>query len=135
MVVLFKSNSRILVWMTMKDKTYDATPESRKYRKKIDIIADMLSVADEYVGRTKIMYQANLSYKLLKKYLNIAMKAKLLEKNEKGKHPIYKRTARGEFFLERYRQYIGKIKALEGKYNVLRDKEAEILEMFIVKTK
>ena len=119
----------------MKDKTYDATPESRKYRKKIDIIADMLSVADEYVGRTKIMYQANLSYRLLKKYLNVVMKAKLLEKKGKGKHPIYKRTVRGEFFLEKYRQYIGKIKALEGKYNVLRDKEAEMLEMFIIKTK
>lgn len=39
------------------------------YRSRYEIIADMLNVVSGRAKKTKIMYQANLSYKLLQKYL------------------------------------------------------------------
>jgi predicted transcriptional regulator len=38
------------------------------YRDKLDIIADILTVASRNAKRTQIMYQANLSYKVLCDY-------------------------------------------------------------------
>ena len=39
------------------------------YRDKLDIIADILNVASRKPKKTQIMYQANLSFRLLQKYL------------------------------------------------------------------
>ena len=42
----------------------------RSYRERLDIVADMLQVVNEAgAKKTQIMYKANLSYNLLKKYL------------------------------------------------------------------
>ena len=50
------------------------------YRRKLDIIADMLLVAGSGSGakKTHIMYQANLSHRLLIKYLEEVVRAYLL---------------------------------------------------------
>ena len=40
------------------------------YRGKLDIIADILTVASQNAKRTQIMYQANLSYKVMMRYLD-----------------------------------------------------------------
>ena len=39
------------------------------YRGKLDIIADILRVVSGNAKKTQIMYQANLSYRVLQKYL------------------------------------------------------------------
>jgi len=41
-----------------------------KYRDRLQIIADMLSVVRGGAKKTHIMYQANLSYTLLGRYLS-----------------------------------------------------------------
>src|SRR5271157_3183301 len=73
------------------------------YRRRFDIIADMLSVANGRAKKTKIMYQANLSYKLLKKYLDEISRSNLVTYERKGR--CYALTPKGEEFLKAYRQY------------------------------
>ena len=73
------------------------------YRGKLDIIADILSVANRKPKKTQIMYQANLSFRLLQKYLAEMSGASLIcFENETQ---CYALTSKGEAFLEAYRQY------------------------------
>jgi predicted transcriptional regulator len=73
------------------------------YRRKLDIIADMLLVASNGAKKTQIMYGANLSYSLLKKYLEEMRKAYLLSFERKKRH--YVLTSKGKQFLEVYKEY------------------------------
>ncbi len=73
------------------------------YRRKLDIIADMLLVASNGAKKTQIMYGANLSYDLLKKYLEEVRKAYLLSFERKKRH--YVLTSKGKQFLEVYKEY------------------------------
>lgn len=73
------------------------------YRKKIDIIADMLLVANNGAKKTQIMYGANLSYSLLKKYLEEMRRAYLLSFERKKRH--YVSTSKGRQFLKVYMEY------------------------------
>ncbi len=48
------------------------------YRGRLDIIADILNVASRDAKKTQIMYQANLSYKVLQRYLADVARAQLI---------------------------------------------------------
>jgi predicted transcriptional regulator len=74
------------------------------YRRKLDIIADMLLVAGDGAKKTQIMYGANLSYALLKKYLEEMRRAYLLSFERKKGH--YVLTSKGRQFLEVYKEYL-----------------------------
>lgn len=96
------------------------------YRDRLDIIADMLRVVDgESAKKTQIMYQANLSYKLLKKYLADVLEACLIRFDRVG--GCYVITSKGEEFLERYKKYSRRNKRLEKRLNDLNNKR-ETLE-------
>jgi predicted transcriptional regulator len=73
------------------------------YRSRFDIIADMLCVANGRAKKTKIMYQANLSYKLLTKYLIEVRRSNLVTYERKGR--CYVLTPKGGEFLKVYKQY------------------------------
>jgi predicted transcriptional regulator len=88
------------------------------YRSRLDIIADILHVVGkEGAKKTQIMYQANLSYKVLTKYLTEVVGACLvrLRRNER----IYVITSKGIEFLEKYRRYSRSNKHLEKRLNDL----------------
>jgi predicted transcriptional regulator len=73
------------------------------YRSRMEIIADILHVVSREAKKTQIMYQANLSYKLLAKYLTEVRKAYLISfEKKKG---CYVLTSKGTEFLERYKEY------------------------------
>jgi predicted transcriptional regulator len=74
------------------------------YRRKLDIIADMLLVANNGAKKTQIMYGANLSYSLLKKYLEEVQRAYLLNFERNKGH--YVLTPKGRQFLEVYKEYL-----------------------------
>jgi len=80
-----------------------ATVNNSKYRSKLQIIADILLVAGKGAKKTRIMYQANLSYDLLKRYLAETLEAGLIvvDKDEK----LYIITQKGEVFLKKYDEY------------------------------
>jgi len=72
------------------------------YRNKLDIIADILSVTAPSAKKTQIMYRANLSYKLLTRYLAEVVQAGLVI-FESGNH--YSITSKGRVFLNVYKEY------------------------------
>lgn len=73
-----------------------------KYRGRLQIIADILSIASSEAKKTRIMYQANLSYKLLCRYLSEVMDAGLVDCDDGN---YYVLTSKGKYFLSRYDEY------------------------------
>jgi predicted transcriptional regulator len=73
------------------------------YRSRFDIIADILNVASEKAKKTRIMYQANLSYSLLQKYLAKIRRSNLILYERRGH--CYVLTNKGKEFLKAYKEY------------------------------
>ena len=73
-----------------------------KYRSRTDIVSQILETANGGATKTKIMYNAYLSYAQLKEYLSVLVENNLLE-FQKGKQ-TYKTTSEGLGFLKTYSQ-------------------------------
>ena len=85
------------------------------YRNRLDIIADILQVASQNAKKTQIMYQANLSYKVLKRYLRDMTAASLI--SFQAADQLYVLTHKGREFLEAYKDYSRKNKIAEKRLN------------------
>lgn len=77
-----------------------------KYRSRLQIIADILQIVKDGSKKTRIMFQANLSYKLLKRYLNTVLGANLACLNDSSEYVI---TDKGKVFLEKFNEYSKRI--------------------------
>ena len=77
--------------------------KKNKNRNRLEIVRDMLSVASEKTKKTRIMYQANLSFRLMEKYLNSLLESGLLECVDDSSYLI---TSRGKEFLQMYEDYL-----------------------------
>lgn len=97
------------------------------YRSKIDIIADILHVTSRGAKKTQIMYQANLSYKLLTKYLAEIRNAYLIRFEHKER--CYVLTLRGHEFLKRYKEYSRRNKHVEKQINDVHTKRKVLEEL------
>jgi len=73
-----------------------------RYRSRLQIIADILSITRRGARKTRIMYQANLSYKLLCKYLNEVVSAGLVRFVDGD---CYVLTVKGREFLNKHEEY------------------------------
>ncbi len=95
------------------------------YRGRLDIIADILNVASRNAKKTQIMYQANLSYKVLQRYLTEIVGAQLVsfeyEKN------LFQLTDKGREFLDAYEKYSKTNKHVEKRLNDIATKK-KVLE-------
>ncbi len=80
-----------------------------RYRDRLQIIADILAIVNRRARKTQIMYQANLSYKLLCRYLDEVSDAGLICLEE----DFYVLTSRGRRFLARHNMYSKRCKILE----------------------
>lgn len=94
-----------------------------KYRSRLRIIADILRIASNGAKKTRIMYQGNLSYKLLCRYLEEVLNAGLVT-SKKGKS--YVLTSRGEEFLERFDEYHKQCQQLEEQMSCVNSEKAEL---------
>lgn len=94
-----------------------------KYRRRFDILADVITVTGRGARKTKIMYFANLSYLLLTRYLKDAVRVGFLRAD--GEEFFV--TIKGEEFLQRYQLFSGKYSRVEQDVVALRA-EAEELE-------
>jgi len=94
---------------------------SGKYRNRLQIIADILYIAGKGVKKTRIMYQANLSYDLLKRYLAETLEAGLLSIDKDKK--LYVITRKGEEFLEKYGEYSERCNRLQEQFKDARKDE------------
>ena len=73
------------------------------YREHFDIIADILNVAGRNPKKTQIMYQANLSYSILQRYLSEVVAASLISFESRSQS--YVLTPKGQEFLYAYKDY------------------------------
>jgi predicted transcriptional regulator len=94
-----------------------------KYRRRFEIIADILDVAKNGAKKTRIMYVANLSHKLLEKYLMETINVGFIRFNNDG----YEVTEKGQLFLERYAGFSGKYSKLQRELENMKF-EMEVLE-------
>jgi predicted transcriptional regulator len=73
-----------------------------KYRSRTEIVGQILEAANGGSTKTKIMYNAFLSYAQLKEYLIVLVENNLLEFNQ-SEH-LYETTNKGHKYLKAYRQ-------------------------------
>lgn len=85
------------------------------YRDRLDIIADILNVVSREAKKTQIMYQANLSYKVLQRYLNEIAEASLVTFQDTNQ--IYLLTLKGHEYLDAYKEYQRCSKTMEKRLN------------------
>lgn len=85
------------------------------YRDRLDIIAAILNVTSRDAKKTQIMYQANLSYRVLQRYLYEIVEASLV-KFEKYKQ-CYQLTQKGQEYLDAYKEYARCGKSMEKHLN------------------
>ena len=75
----------------------------RVHRRRLEIVKDMLVVVLQKSKKTRIMYQANLSYHLLEKYLESILESGLVQCDEDSCYVI---TRKGKEFLQMYEGYL-----------------------------
>ena len=97
------------------------------YRSRLDIIADILNVASKEAKKTQIMYQANLSYKVLQKYLAEVVDSSLIS-FEDSRH-CYQLTDKGKRFLEAYEEYSRSYKHVEKRLNDVEMRKRNLQEL------
>lgn len=95
------------------------------YRDRLDIIADILAVVSREAKKTQIMYQANLSYKVLQRYLNEISGASLIRFEDNNQ--LYLLTGKGKDYLDAYKEYARSSKTMEKRFNDFSSKR-KILE-------
>ena len=83
--------------------------KKNKNRGRLEIIRDMLSAASEKTRKTRIMYQANLSYRLLEKYLKSLLESGLVKCVDDS---FYLITWKGKEFLQSYDDYLERCRRL-----------------------
>jgi predicted transcriptional regulator len=85
-----------------------------KNRDRVSIVAAILEATNSGANKTRIMFGANLSFKLLEKYLGVVLGAGFVH----VEGPRFVLTDYGREFLERYKgyneRYIGTKKLLEA---------------------
>lgn len=82
---------------------------SRKNRGKLDIVREILSVVSAKVRKTKIMYQANLSFTQVENYLQRLLESGLIESFDST---FYLITPKGQEFLQMHTDYLTRLQQL-----------------------
>ena len=72
-----------------------------KNRDRLGIVASVLEAANSGSNKTRIMFAAKLSFKLLEKYLDVAVNAGFVQVTGS----VYFVTDRGQEFLQRYNRF------------------------------
>lgn len=96
-----------------------------KYRGRIEIIADILKASSEPVKKTRIMFAANLSHRILEKYLKETAKVGLISSD----NDFYEITEKGRVFLKRYTRFSSEYSILEKKVQNMRFERKVLEEM------
>jgi predicted transcriptional regulator len=90
----------------------------------LEIVRDMLFIASVRVRKTRIMYQANLSYRHMEKYLKSLLDSGLIECDD---FSCYLVTSKGKEFLQMYDEYLERTRRIGEEVSGAR-KDALLLE-------
>lgn len=97
------------------------------YRDRMDIIADILNVVSHTAKKTQIMYQANLSYGVLQRYLSEVSAASLVGFESKSNSFVL--TLKGREFLEAYKKYSKSHRQVEKRLNEVSEKKKALEQL------
>ena len=97
------------------------------YRGRLEIIADILQVVSQNAKKTQIMYQANLSYKVLQRYLRSITEASLV--GFESAEQCYVLTSKGREFLEAYKDYAKTNEHIEKRLHEISGKRKVLEEL------
>jgi predicted transcriptional regulator len=105
--------------------------DNKGYRNRLEIIKDILKVTENAgtygVKKTHIMYGANLSYRLLIKYLQETLNAELICRGES----CYIITQKGKEYLGNYEKYIENRTQTEDHINNLNNNKKTLEKLLI----
>jgi len=73
-------------------------------RNDLDIQADLLNVASGGAKKTHLVYQANLNFQMIKKYLKLLTDKGFIEERKDG---VYHTTVKGQMFVTQYEELKG----------------------------
>lgn len=99
-----------------------------RYRSRLEIIADILSVVRGGAKKTEIMYQANLSYTLLIRYLKYVEAADLVTH---GSENSFMLTEKGLDFLKEFNDYNERQQKIERQLEGINDERAMLENRFL----
>jgi len=95
-----------------------------RYRTKLQIIADILEIVRGGAKKTHIMYRANLSYKLLCKYLDEVLECGLVRVDREDCYAV---APKGEKFLQQFNTYVKRQEHVKKELRMV-DEEKALLE-------
>lgn len=96
------------------------------YRDKLQIVADILYIVNGRAKKTRIMYQANLSYRLLCRYLTEVTDAGLIRSENDDSYVL---TAKGKEFLGRHGEYAKRRRSLEERLDSVNCEKNALVKM------
>jgi predicted transcriptional regulator len=102
------------------------------HRTSLQILADILDAVRGGARKTRIMYHANLSFRLLDRYLSYALETELVSA-PCSDDCCYRLTPRGQEFLEKYVKYSMKSKQLEERRRFIVKEKALLEEDYLAR--
>jgi len=99
-----------------------------RYRNRLQIIAEILEIVKGGARKTHIMYRANLSYKLLCKYLNEVLECGLVRAKDDESYIV---AAKGERFLQRFNSYLKHHKQVNKELQSVEEERAMLEQKYM----
>ena len=73
-------------------------------RSRYEIMVEILEAAVGGANVTKIVYRANINFKMAQDYLSYLMKCEFIEISSRNGKKLYKTTNKGKTFIKKYRE-------------------------------
>ena len=83
---------------------------SKNKRNDIEILSEMLSLAQKGIKKTHLMYQTNVSYSQLVYYTDFLVEKGFIDIKNGGQNNIYRITEKGKNFLKDVENLMDQIK-------------------------
>lgn len=99
-----------------------------KYRNKLQIIAEILEIVRDGAKKTHIMYKANLSYKLLCKYLDEVLECGLVRVDCEDSYVV---APKGKKFLQQFNRYMQRREHVKEELKNVNKEKALLEQMYM----
>jgi predicted transcriptional regulator len=96
----------------------------------LQILAEILRIARAGARKTRIMYQANLSFAMLNKYLGYALETELVACPD---GECYVATSKGREFMEKYDKYVLRSSQVEDQMQAMAREKAMLEQGYMAK--
>jgi predicted transcriptional regulator len=98
-----------------------------KYRRRIELVAEVLTASLKGAKKTHIMNRGNLNFKMINYYLKTLLSSGLLSFDSTNDH--YIATDKGKRFLAVFKEYQRNLGRVEAKLRIVEDKKSQLEQM------